>query len=98
MVAFVEGEWAEAIGHGSIYRYSLPSTEFRPLDDAGMWVSQRAVDPLSVDRIGDLPAALTAQDVDLRVIDSLAVLAGAWSSTLHASGIRLRNATTWPSR
>jgi len=95
MMAFVETEWAETIGGGAIYRYRLPDSGFRSLDDAGMWVSATTVDPLAVERIDDLPAGLRAQGVELRVVHDLGMLRGVWSSTLHASGIRLRNARTW---
>jgi hypothetical protein len=95
MVAFVEHAAADTVGRGSIYRYELPSSGFQPLDDAGMWVSRGGAVALAVEWIDDLPAALEAQGVELRTTDSLAGLRGAWSSTLHASGIRLRNATTW---
>lgn len=95
MVAFVEREWSASVSRGAIHRYQLPPEKFRSLDDAGMWVSASTVDPLAVELIGDLPAALQAQDVDLRAVDDLGALRGIWSSTLHASGIRLRNARTW---
>lgn len=95
MVAFIEREWDEAVRTGWIFRYELPVRGFQSLDDAGMWVSEDGVDPLSVECIEDLPAELQTQDVDLRVVDHLGSLRGAWSSTLHASGIRLRNARTW---
>jgi hypothetical protein len=33
--------------------------------------------------------------VELRVMESLLPLRGVWDSSLHASGIRLRNARGW---
>ena len=49
-----------------------------------------------MDAIGDLPAALRADNVDLRVLESLTPLRDVWSTSLHASGVRLRNAQGWP--
>jgi hypothetical protein len=95
MLAFVERDGADRLYEASVYRYEMPPDGFQALDDAGMWVSEGAADSLTVERIDDLPAALEAQDVELRTIDSLTDLRGAWSSTLHVSGIRLRNARTW---
>ena len=60
-----------------------------------MWVSRRAVVPAATAAIDDLPAALAAADTALRVVDSLAPLRAALASSLHVSGIRLRNSTTW---
>lgn len=95
MVAFIEPEWSRIVSQASIYRYRLPAAEFQALDDAGMYVSTASVDPLAVEAIGGLPAALQAEDVELRVVDDLSALRGVWSSTLHASGIRLRHSRTW---
>ena len=33
--------------------------------------------------------------IELRVMQDLSPLKGVWSTTLHASGIRLRNASNW---
>jgi hypothetical protein len=49
-----------------------------------------------MDVLGDLPAALRAEDVELRVMERLTPLRDVWSTSLHASGIRLRNAQDWP--
>jgi hypothetical protein len=45
--------------------------------------------------VGDLLSALQAADVDLHVLPDLLPLKGVWDSSLHASGIRLRNAAGW---
>ena len=60
-----------------------------------MWVSRQAVTPSAMTEVADLPAALADCDVELRAVDSLVPLRGVWSSSLHASGIRLRNAVGW---
>lgn len=96
MVAYVEGAWLERLRAGRIHRYAFAPEGFESLDDAGMWVSRAAVEPLAMETFDDLPAALAAQDVDLKALPSLAPLRDAWSGSLHASGIRLRNAETWP--
>ena len=95
MIAFIEDDWAEAVRQGAIYRYELSKSDFQPIRDAGMWVSTEAAEPIAVEIIDDLPATLTAHQVELRVMDDLAALRSVWSSTLHASGIRLRNARSW---
>jgi hypothetical protein len=38
---------------------------------------------------------LRATGVDLQVLPNLTGLKGVWDTTLHASGIRLRNAARW---
>src|SRR5262245_53732115 len=95
MIAFMERSWLDRLRSCCLYRYELPSGPFESLEDAGMWVSKKAVRPISRDPIVDLPAALEAQDVELRVLDSLLGLKDVWRTSLHASGIRLRNALGW---
>lgn len=95
MIAWIERGWHQRVRAGHIYRYELPAEAFEALDDAGMLVSREAVDALAVERIDGLLEALEAQAVDLRVVDSLAPLRRVFASTLHASGIRLRNSPTW---
>jgi len=58
-------------------------------------VSRTTVRPLSVEPVGDLEAAMAAADVELHVMADLLPLKGVWESSLHASGIRLRNAEGW---
>jgi hypothetical protein len=95
MLAFVEEGWRARLSEAAIWRYELPPEPFEDLKDAGMWVSRSAVVPLSVTRIDNLPAALEAENVELRVLPDLTPLKGVWNTTLHASGIRLRNAVRW---
>ncbi|HEY2052133.1 MAG TPA: hypothetical protein VGH03_22550 [Caulobacteraceae bacterium] len=96
MIAYVEETWLDAIARATICRYDLPPETFESLDDAGMWVSRAAVTPIRMEIISELPRVLEGQGVELRAMPSLAPLAGVWSTTLHASGIRLRNARDWP--
>jgi hypothetical protein len=94
-VAFLErhrhAEWACA----RLWRYELPADAFVDLQDAGMWVSAAPVTPRAVALVDDLPAALTRTGTALRLVDSLVPLRALWRTSLHASGIRLRNAAGW---
>lgn len=94
-LAYIEQVWFEPLATGTIYRYEMPGEAFEDLDDAGMWVTKEPVRPLRRDTLTDLTAELRARDVELRVVESLTPLKGVWQTTLHASGIRLRNAQGW---
>ena len=96
MIAYVERAWLERISTTILYRYELPDETFQSLDDAGMWVSKRIVIPKSQEALTITPSRLATEGVELRGADSLLPLQGVWSSSLHVSGIRLRNAQAWP--
>ncbi len=95
IVAHIERDWVERLSTGVLYRYELPADAFESLDDAGMWVARTTVEPIAMQTLTDLPGALRDADVDLRVLDDLTPLRPLWSGTMHASGIRLRNARNW---
>lgn len=95
IIAHIEEAWLDRFTQQVIYRYELPSSSFEDLQDAGMWISRYPVSPLRVDVFDDLRAELAAQEVELRVLPRLTPLRGAWQSSLHVSGIRLRNALDW---
>ncbi|WP_091741854.1 DUF6886 family protein [Phenylobacterium immobile] len=95
IIAHIEWEWFEALTTGRLWRYTLPVETFEDLSDAGMWVSRTAVEPRSVHLLKDLPGALADAGVELRVLPSLAPLKDLWDTSVHASGIRLRNARSW---
>lgn len=95
MAAHVEEAWMESVRSARLYRYELPAGSFESLEDAGMWVSREPVEPLAVEAVEDLPAALLGAGVELAAHPDLGWLQGAWASTLHVSGIRLRNARNW---
>jgi len=97
MIAHVELAWMEQIRTGRLYRYELPADSFETLDGAWMWSSTQPVSPLGVEPCGNLLDALAAEEVELRVMPSLRPLRDVWSTSLHASGIRLRHARDWPS-
>lgn len=94
-VAYIEARWRERFERTTVVRYELPRDSFTDIGDAGMWVSQATVVPREVSRIADTRGALAACGTELRVVDSLVPLKPVWASTLHASGIRLRNASGW---
>lgn len=60
-----------------------------------MWVSRMPVTPIKVEPLRDLLAELREQGVELRVMESLVSLKELWKTSLHVSGIRLRNARGW---
>lgn len=95
MVAHIERAWLDRLRSTALYRYAFDSSGFTDLEDAGMYVSIKAVVPQSIEAVGELTEALRRADVELRVLESLLPLRGVWNTTLHASGIRLRNAVGW---
>ena len=95
MLAHIEWGWLERMRSTVVYRYTFDGLPFRSLDDAGMHVSPEVVTPVSVEPVGDLLTALRQASVELRVLERLTPLRGVWATTLHASGIRLRNAIGW---
>jgi hypothetical protein len=95
MIAHIEYAWLERMHSVPIFRYELPPHTFASLDDAGMHVSRETVTPSSMAPLGDLIEALRAAGVELRLMETLTPLRGVWDTTLHASGIRLRNARGW---
>jgi len=95
MIAYVERRWVPRLRETPLYRYELPSSSFQSLDDAGMWVSSQDVIPRTKMPMGDLLMALRHEAVEVRSLDSLVPLRGLWATSLHVSGIRLRNAAGW---
>ncbi len=68
MVIAVESGWLERIRSTTLYRYEMPPASFRLLDEnAGHWVSEQRLEPVSVEPVGDLLEALAASNVELRV-------------------------------
>ncbi len=93
--AFVEKRWLERLQIGVIYRYEMPIEAFEEVGDVGMWVARKTIIPLRTDAISDLPTRIRDRDIDLTALDDLTGLRDVWETTLHASGIRLRNAKNW---
>ena len=98
MIAHVEWAWLPRLKETRLFRYELAPESFISLDDAGMFVSAEAVAPVARETIEDISRALEECDVELRVMPDLTPLQDVWSTSLHASGIRLRNARHWPRR
>lgn len=95
MIACAEWAWLARMQTATLYRYTLPPESFDDLNDAGMFVSHETVVPRAIEPVHDLLGALREARVELRLMPSLVPLRGIWHSTLHASGIRLRNAAGW---
>lgn len=95
MVAHVEERWLAAVQSCELYRYSFEPSSFESIHDHGTHVSASVVTPIGVERVGDLEAAIAAAGVELRALERLQPVAEAWFSSLHYSGIRLRNARDW---
>jgi hypothetical protein len=95
VVAYIESQWEDRLETAKVFRYELPSNSFEDLGEIGMWVSRSEVEPVEVHCLADLRASLENANVELRVVESLTWLRPTWESTLHASGIRLRNAIGW---
>ena len=94
-IAYVEANWLERLSTATIHRYALHSSAFIDIGEIGMWVSRTPEVPHHRDELTDLPHHLIGHNVELRIVDSLLPLRDAWTSTVHASGIRLRNAKGW---
>lgn len=94
-VAYVEEAWADRIATWTIQRYRMPPETFEPAGDPGTWVSPHPVVPDTRDALHDLPVAMAAVGLELRILPRLTPLAPIWRSSLHASGIRLRHAQDW---
>jgi hypothetical protein len=93
-VAAVEHGWLDRLRSTTLHIYELPSEPFRVADRAaGYWVSTEAVTPLSVRLETDLPTALAAEGVDLRLLQDFWPLRDAVvASSLEYSILRARNA------
>lgn len=96
MAAYVEAAWRDRLSAATLYRYELRGSAFEPLNDAGMYVSRVPVEPLERTVIESLPASLAGCEVELEIMPSLRPLRDVWTSSMSASGIRLRNAQDWP--
>lgn len=96
MLAYVESEWLDRLRQASLFRYEFSAGSFEPVPgDPWMLVSRRPEVPMRVTRFDELTEALQEAGVELTPVPSLEPLRPAWTSTLHVSGIRLRNARSW---
>jgi hypothetical protein len=95
VIAHIEWAWLDRLMTEVVYRYEMPISNFEDLHDAGMWVSRVRVEPIGIEPLNNLPAKLHAHGVELRIMETLTPLKAAWNTSLHVSGIRLRNARAW---
>lgn len=94
-IAYIEEDWLDRVRSTVLFRYLMPPGTFEDIDDVGMWVSRSPVVPLGMDRLTNLNFQLAAEGVELRSLPLLSPLKPVWQTTLHASGIRTRNAKEW---
>jgi hypothetical protein len=92
MVAYVEERWLPAMHSCELYRYRFEPASFESIHDHGTHVSTSMATPMGVEAVADLEAAIAAAGVELRALERLQPVAEAWFSSVHYSGIRLRNA------
>jgi hypothetical protein len=98
-VMVVESSWLARIRGGRLYRYTMPEASFSTVGHGGgHYVSRETVQPLQMEPVGDLLAAITKACVELRITPRLGPMwKQIWSgSTLVYSGTRLRNAEGYP--
>lgn len=95
-IAYIEDSWLSRMRRETLYRYSLPPGSFTPLEDAGMFVSRDAVTPDDMTPLSDLPKQLETEGVTLIPCYRLTGFHHLWETSLHISGMRLRNAQDWP--
>jgi hypothetical protein len=93
-VIAIETAWFERLRNTTIYLYEMPTEPFECVDaGAGYYIAHTAIIPLTITAINDLPMALLARNVELRITPSLWPLRDAVvASTLEYSIIRMRNA------
>jgi len=90
----IETRWLDRVRSCRLYSYEFDSSPFRlKLADAGYWVAQCDVTPLSVNPVGDLLARHAEADIELRIVPNLWPLIDAiLASGLEFSIIRKANA------
>lgn len=94
-VVAVEEKWYEIIQKTTLYCYEFPTDNFVVLDEgAGYYVSYHNETPLAIRPITNVITALSARDVEFRVLETLWPLAEkVAASSLAFSIIRMRNAS-----
>ena len=93
-VIAIEADWLVRVQNEKLHRYVMPEDGFVLQDEgAGYWVSYGAIEPRGVEFLNDLPGAIAANGVTLKVLPSLwALHDGVKASSLMFSMIRMRNA------
>lgn len=68
----IEARWLERVRACRLYVYEFDAAPFRPkISEAGYWVSEREVEPLSVTLLGDLLARHAEAEIELRIVRNL---------------------------
>jgi hypothetical protein len=90
----VELDWVERFRNCQLYVYEFDSAPFLPqVPEAGYWVAQDDIVPLSVKPVGDLLARHVEAGIELRIVKNLWPLIDAVvASGLEFSIIRKANA------
>lgn len=93
-VVAIETRWWPALRNSRLYAYELPPLPFIPIDPgAGYYIARETIEPLGMQEIADLPGALLARNVELRIMPELWKLHdGIAASSMQFSIIRMRNA------
>ena len=94
-VVVIENEWLARLLLSNLWLYELPKKHFRCLDEnAGYFVSECPVEPISKRRLTGLKIELAARNAAVRTCDELRIFAGqVAASTLGFSIIRLHKAS-----
>ena len=97
-IVAVEARWLPEIQEQCLYQYEFNSEGFTLVDQvAGYWISRKPVLPIAETKIGNILAALTEHDVELRIMPFLWKLREAViNSTLGYSIIRMNKAQPPP--
>jgi len=90
----IEARWLDRVRDCRLYAYKFDSSLFRlKLADAGYWVAQCEVKPMSVRPVGDLLARHAEAEIELRIVQNLwPLIDKIMASGLEFSIIRKRNA------
>jgi len=90
----IEARWLDRVRDCRLYAYKFDSSLFRlKLADAGYWVAQCEVKPMSVRPVGDLLARHAEAEIELRIVQNLwPLIDKIIASGLEFSIIRKRNA------
>ena len=68
----IELGWLSAMSTTVLYRYRFDAATFRPwAHAAGQWISDRPVDPIGVEAVGDLLELHVDGGIELRAVPSL---------------------------
>jgi hypothetical protein len=90
----LEASWLERVRACRLYAYELDAAPFRPkLEEAGYWVTEHTVTPVSITSLGDLLQRQVEAGIEVRIVPNLWPLIDAIvASGLEFSIIRKSNA------